>query len=192
MKMVRAILLSLFAWLLALACPAQTDSFRNVLKVGLASQGGDPVTGGLAVERVLSPRASVSGTISLNPFYLRSSNYWPWFWHFSAEFRYYFALRRGHIASGFYTGAYIHHDRGGFYHRGTMIPYIRDKSSGIGLALGYQHAFGKRIRAGVSFIYSYGPRSISEGYTRDWQLRYRAIWRNLRKGYTTAFIGFSF
>lgn len=168
---------------------AQSDSTRNLLKIGTIGEGSGPFTMAAAFERSIGTRLGIQGSLGVNPVYGNGPGFWPLVLHLSVEARYYFALRRDRLMSGFHVGPYLHHERLALYYNSSSVPYARSYWSGIGLALGYQHAFGDQFRIGTSLVYSYGPKFISEGFTKERRLLFRNVWLHNRAVYLSVFIG---
>jgi hypothetical protein len=147
-----------------------------------------------AYERSLTPRISANASIGINP--ISKSDYpipvWRFYWSAGLELRYYFALRRQYLLSGFFFGASLRHNHLGFYFNHTSNPYLRSYWNSLGPELGYQQVIGSRLRIGGGISMGFYPRMIEEGYDAQGNPRGRIVWPH---NYTYSYffrIGFSF
>lgn len=154
------------------------DSKGLGIKLGMLYCPSDPFhywTG--TVEKALGQRFSVQGSVGLNPFSVSDAKvYSRFFWHLSMEARYYFALRGPERLSGFFIGPLISTDRRYGFYRGQGGKAYRYYWNTIGLGIGYQHIFPKRIilDGGISVIFP--DRLINERYDRAGKLLGRSVW----------------
>lgn len=146
------------------------------------------------MERNLLPRISVLASLGINPITRRRGSIfpvWQFFWHASAEARYYYALRRKYLMSGFFAGLYACYNHKGLYFNGTRNTFAREYSSSVGPLIGYQHAFGQRVRASWGFMTVFYAKEYVDYFNAQGHLVGRTVWPANYTFYTYLRIGFT-
>jgi hypothetical protein len=167
------------SWLPMIGAAQLKDSSRTAIHLGILRNTVDPFSAGtISGERNVIERVSLIASIGINP--VSRKDYivplWRFNWHISAEGRYFFALRRKFYMSGFFTGAFLAYDHKALYFRNTSQPYLRTYWTSLGPLIGYQHAFGSRLRASWGFTTTFYRKLYSEVFDEEGHLVGRSVW----------------
>jgi hypothetical protein len=185
-------LLLAWCWIPVLGSAQLKDSSRTAIHLGFLRNTVDPFSEAtVSVERNVWRRISLLASLGINPTSEKGYIFpiWRFYWQVSVEGRYYFALRRNYLMSGFYAGLYLCHDNKSFYYDNTWNPYYHEYFSSLGPLIGYQHAFGHRIRAGWGFTTVFYPKQYADSYDPQGHLVGRTVWPANYTFYTFLRIG---
>lgn len=185
-------LMLLMSWLPMIGAAQLKDSSRTAIHVGILRNTVDPFTEGTAsVERSIWKRSSVLATLGINPITRKGVIHpiWQLYWHASVEVRYYYALRRRYLMSGFYVGVYACYNHKAYYYDHTWNTYMRETTLSAGPLIGYQHALGHRVRASWGFTTVFYPNQHESFYNDQGQLVGRWVWPANYTFYTYLRIG---
>lgn len=120
----------------------------NAVKIGLENNGFAFLMPQVSFEKTLKGHASLQLDLGLgvNDWQAGAGRHWEYTAQMVAGARFYLALRRRQLLSGFYLGPYLDLGRKWIRPRGDNYSRFEMQAFAGGLCLGYQHAFFDRLR----------------------------------------------
>ena len=120
----------------------------------------------------------------------RSSAYFSYY--VGIEGRFYFALRGKEACSGLFVGPSVGYNRIRYTYNSSDPVKGLVSWGHIGISFGYQQAFLKRIRAGLSIAATYPKEVLVQGFDQQDHRLYRYQFETPLVGYLRASVGYQF
>lgn len=168
------------------------DSSRNTLFIGINQDANGNANPLINYERALIGKWS--GLVSVGCIPPRNAINERKFirFQFSIEGRYYFAIRRNFLMSGFFVGPFASYSETYVWYTDVNRTASRSFFSSIGATLGYQYTIGNRVRLCAQLTPVYPGKFVMEQWDKWGIRRSRDEWPSNLGVFISASIGYSF